>query len=602
MTEEIQKKLLRIRPPRVRISYDVDIGGAIEKKELPFIVGIFADLSGNRASPDGFPLLKQRKMIDICCDNFNEVMMTIGPRADLLPVLNAVPGLMNSADPCDKEIVFKSMDDFEPLRVVNALPGLRAKYQARCQLRSLQAKAESASASASEGSITGMDEQVAAIDQELSAALSLIMHSPNFKAMEQTWRGLHYLVSRVQTGAMLKLRVFDASKDELRADMEKAVEFDQSALFKLIYEAEYGTYGGYPYSLLVGGYAIDGSTEDIAFLKKMSEVAAAAHAPFIAAASCTLFGMTGYEQLGKPRDLRKIFESAELVAWREFRETEEARYVSLVLPRVLLRLPYGRPEKRNTVACDGFDFEEQIGEDGASATMDAQGEVLGYPAPDHAHFVWGNPAYVLAERIANAFALHGWTAAICGMEGGGLVESLPLYTYATDAVRTERFCPTEVSISDRRANELSELGFIALCHCKDTGTAAFFNSPTTQAPKQYFSDEANEQARAAAMLPYVLVASRFAHYIKVIMREKIGAFVTRSNVEAYLNNWISQYVLLDEVAAPEVHAAYPLRAAKVVVTETAGEPGVFKATVFVHPQHQFGDRRTSIRLVAGLPK
>lgn len=880
MTESIQKKLLRVRPPRVRITYDVETGGAMEKKELPFIVGILADLSGNREKPDEFPVLKERRMVDIDRDNFNDVMKTAAPRVDLVPALAGAPALRESQDPRDKAIVFSKLDDFEPIRVINALPSLRTRYEARGQIRALQAKAESddgiakvldswvedqdpvlldkrqkamqaafapvadgdkpaqrqavialhdkladattppsadvltelgkwslaggdsdqsrntalangrlltamaaapdtlenrkkakelvqvlatdgpanpetpteeeakreairtpaiaalgyADAAAAKaaadpvakkidaagaagdkamakallllggtlpdsaagvnvdiypdtkelaearlqaesrnavlafskylsstssgdgpksaerifpllrmlaadgsgtatakvllalryfasqvvaglqsenkkllkavkrGVIAVIDEQVALIDQQLSKALSAVMHSSNFKAMEQTWRGLSYLVSRTETGTMLKLRVFNATKDELRKDMEKAVEFDQSVLFKLVYEAEYGTYGGFPYSMLVGGYEIGGSNEDIAFLKKIAEVAASAHAPFIAAASSNLFGLTGFDKLDKPRDLKKVFEAAELIAWREFREMEDARYVSLVLPRVLLRLPYGRPDKRNTVPCEGLNFEEHVGDVDAAPVVNANDEIVSHPVPDSGNFLWGNAAYVLAERITNAFALYNWTAAIRGVEGGGLVEGLPVYTYTSDAGTTELLCPTEVSITDRREKELNDLGFISLCHCKGAGKAAFFGGQTTNAPKKYFSDEANANAKISAMLPYMLAASRFAHYIKVIMREKIGSFLTRGNVETYLNGWISNYVLLDDNATQDVKAAYPLRQASVVVTEVPGEPGVYKATVFLKPHFQLEELTTSIRLVANLPK
>jgi type VI secretion system ImpC/EvpB family protein len=400
---------------------------------------------------------------------------------------------------------------------------------------------------------------------------------------------------------MLKLRVFDATKEDLRKDMEKAVEFDQSALFKLVYEAEYGTYGGFPYSLLVGGYEIGRSSADIAFLKKIAEVAASAHAPFITAASTELFSLSGFDQLDKPRDLKKRFESAELIEWREFRETEDSRYVSLVMPRVLLRLPYGRPEKRNTIPCEGLNFEEHVGGANLAPVIDSKGNFVSHPIPDNENFLWGNPAYVLAERITNAFSLYNWTAAIRGVEGGGLVEGLPVYTYTSDLGTTELLCPTEVSITDRREKELNDLGFIALCHCKGSAKAAFFGGQTTNAPKKYFSDEANANARISAMLPYMLAASRFAHYIKVIMREKIGSFLTRGNVETFLNGWIANYVLLDDNASQDVKAAYPLRAASVVVTEVPGEPGVYKATVFLKPHFQLEELSTSIRLVANLP-
>jgi type VI secretion system ImpC/EvpB family protein len=448
-----------------------------------------------------------------------------------------------------------------------------------------------------------IDQRVAQIDADLSAKLSAIMHQPTFRKLEASWRGLRYLTFKAETNNMLKLKVLNASKDELRKDMEGAVEFDQSALFKMIYEAEYGTFGGFPYSLLVGDYEIGGAGEDIDFVKKMAEVAASAHAPFIAAASASLFGMESFDALALPRDLSKLFESKELEAWHEFRAMEDARYVTLVLPRTLLRLPYGSPDKRNTTRCEGLNFEETVAPDGETARYTAQDPTvaLSYPRPDTANFLWGNAAWTLAERITNAFSLYGWTAAIRGVEGGGLVEGLPLYSYTSDAGTTELFCPTEVTITDRREKELSDLGFMSLCHCKGTSNAAFFGGQTTNAPKTYFSPDANANAKLSSMLPYMLAASRFAHYIKVIMRKKLGMFMTRANVESYLNNWIAHYVLLDDNAPQEAKAAFPLRAANVVVTEVPGEPGRYNATVFLKPHFQLEELSTSIRLVAALP-
>jgi type VI secretion system protein ImpC len=444
-----------------------------------------------------------------------------------------------------------------------------------------------------------IDQRVARIDRTLSAALSSIMHMSSFRTLEASWRGLHYLVSRSETGTMLKLRLLNATKAELLKDLQTAVEFDQSMLFKHIYESEYGTLGGSPYSLMVGDYAIDGGAQDIEFVRKMAEVAAAAHAPFISAASPALFGLNDFGDLAHPRDLSMVFAHQELEPWREFRELEDSRYVTLVLPRVLLRLPYGKAEKRDTIPCEGLNFEEQVGH--TLPVTAADGSVAWYPQPETDNFLWGNAAYVLAERITNAFSLYSWTAAIRGVEGGGLVEDLPAYSYASDRGTVELFCPTEVTITDRREKELSDLGFMSLCHCKGTATAAFFGGQTTNSPKTYFSNDANANARLSAMLPYMLAASRFAHYIKVIMRKKIGTFMTRANVESFLNNWIANYVLLDDNAPQDAKAAFPLRAANVVVTDVAGAPGSYNATVFLKPHFQLEELSTSIRLVAKLP-
>jgi len=927
MTESIQKRLMRVRPPRVRITYDVETGGAMEKEELPFIVGILADLQGDLPEETAPVPMAERRILDIDRDTFDDVMRKIGPGVKLDLSQEELRTLKESTDDADKFLRFGAMSDFEPIRLVQAIPSLRSAYLARNQVRWLQAKAESnlkvgevlerwlkfeaagddkrkqavraelsallkrgrpnderstelraallvlldkmqdywtaqanaqgtpvnsdertalataqtnalnelkkwrlqADATAKEpvkeetllgwggflatamaleatpenekaseaflkllkeaeadgaagpdvderkrlraalskqlgyesaekaqepagawlaGIDTGdtatrnrglgkalllaglqqpterakvpqpqhldidavakkyqndciaaesrgmflglldylyqatpaegvavdensgdkaaepaketllaielfqmvtllrptklltmpaivyrlwsfvseimrpwqnddqdllkgkkqgisavIDLRVAQIDRSLSAALSAIMHQPTFRKLEASWRGLRYLVFKSETGTMLKLKVFNATKDELRKDMESAVEFDQSSLFKMIYEAEYGTFGGFPYSLLVGDYEIGTTAEDIEFVKRMAEVAAAAHAPFIAAASASLFGLESFDALAMPRDLAKIFESKELESWHEFRAMEDARYVTLVLPRTLLRLPYGRPDKRNTITAEGLNFEERVAPKGQSARYSPQDpEVpLSYPRPDTENFLWGNAAWVLAERITNAFTLYGWTAAIRGVEGGGLVEGLPLYSYTSDAGTTELFCPTEVTITDRREKELSDLGFMALCHCKGTSNAAFFGGQTTNAPKTYFSPDANANARLSSMLPYMLAASRFAHYIKVIMRKKVGMFMTRANVESYLNNWIAHYVLLDDNAPQDAKASFPLRAANVVVTEVPGEPGRYNATVFLKPHFQLEELSTSIRLVATLP-
>ena len=792
MSESIQKKLLRVRPPRVRITYDVHTNGAIEKRELPFVVGIFADLSGDRdpnpADPKALlPEYKDRKIVDIDRDNFNEVLKQSVPRVALKTVNNVLPG--GDGKPLKGALVFESMVDFDPINIVHKVPVLETIFQQRKLLRDAQSRAEvkdtaakalddavaamestgaqwastgkaaveiltetvkaittakpadattaqiqaaseavkhravpslrktadylkaqdtaqdaikaangkttgsdaaraalkaavapfEAAAVAAEaalaelvaladpgtakvsdatattletnstttlpplvaaietatpysavesqisamqtaafpvpadfaagvsaalrdhvfpvvtaaggsgvgrGSALSIDFAVAAIDTALSKQLSLIMHSAKFKEMEATWRGLFHLVSRTETGTRLKLRIFNATLKELQDDMSKAVEFDQSKLFKLIYEAEYGSFGGLPYSMLLGGYEIGPGAEDMTFINAMSSVASAAHAPFLAATSPSMFGLPGFGELAKPRDLAKIFEGADLTAWSEFRGTEDSRYVSLVLPHVMLRLPYGE----NTLKADGFRFEETVlTEDGV---------------PDNRNFLWGNAAYFLAERITNAFSLYSWTAAIRGVEGGGLVEGLPIYTFSSggDDGLKEILCPTEVAITDRREKEINDLGFIALCHSKGSGKAAFFGGQTTNRPKKYINADANANAALSSRLPYIMAASRFAHYIKVIVRDKVGGFLTRGNVENFLNTWISQYVLLDDSASQDVKSAFPLREASIVVVDVPGEPGAYKATVFLKPHFQLEELTTSIRLVADLPK
>jgi len=421
--------------------------------------------------------------------------------------------------------------------------------------------------------------RIAQIDELISAQLNEVMHAAEFQKLEASWRGLHFLVMSTETSTRLKLRLLNASRDELQKDLEKAVEFDQSQLFKKIYEEEYGTFGGHPFSVLMGDFEFGRHPQDIAFLEKMSNVAAAAHAPFLAAASPKLFDMESFTELSIPRDLAKSFESSELIKWRSFRDSEDSRYVSLALPHILMRLPYG-PDTKPT---EGVTFVEDV--DGT----------------DHSKYLWGNAAYALAQRITDAFAQHSWCAAIRGVEGGGLVEGLPTHTFKTDQGDIALKCPTEIAITDRREKELNDLGFISLCHCKGTDFAAFFGGATTNKAKLYNTNDANANARVSAMLPYVLAASRFAHYLKVIMRDKIGSFMTRGNVESLLNNWISEYVLLNDDAPQAVKAKYPLREARVDVTEIAGKPGAYNATVFLKPHFQLEELSASIRLVAELP-
>lgn len=424
-----------------------------------------------------------------------------------------------------------------------------------------------------------INERIAQIDQLLTDQLNEVLHEASFQKLEGSWRGLNYLVMNTETGVNLKLRLLNITQKELLNDLEKAVEFDQSQLFKKLYEEEYGTFGGHPYTMLVGDYEFGRHPQDMALLEKISNVAAAAHAPFIAAASPKLFDMDSFTDLGIPRDLAKVFESLELIKWRSFRDSEDSRYVALVLPHILMRLPYGA----ETVPVEGLNFEEDV--DGK----------------DHAKYLWGNPAYALTQRITTAFANYKWCAAIRGVEGGGTVEGLPTHTFNTDEGDIALKCPTEIAITDRREKELNDMGFISLIHCKGTDYAAFFGGQTTQKPKIYDTPQANANARLSTVLPYILASSRFAHYIKAIMRDKVGSFLTAENVSAFLNRWIGNYVLGKDDAGQEVKARYPLREARVDVTEIPGKPGCYKAIVFLRPHFQLEELTTSIRLVAELP-
>ncbi len=429
-----------------------------------------------------------------------------------------------------------------------------------------------------------ISERISEIDEMLSAQLDLLLHSENFKTLEASWRGLHYLVSNTETGTSLKLRLFNATKDELRKDFEKAVEFDQTALFKKIYEEEYGTYGGAPFSCLVGDYYFSPKAPDMSALEGLATVAAAAHAPLIAAAAPSLFDMEEFTEMSAPRDLSKIFESADFTRWRAFRDSEDSRYAALALPHVLMRLPYGA----DTSPVEGFMYEED------TAFQETNGR-------DHKKYLWGNAAYALAQRITHAYALYGWTAAIRGVEGGGKVEGLPIHTFTTDEGDRAIKCPTEVAITDRREKELTDLGFISLVHCKNTSDAAFFGGQTAKKAKKYNLPTATANAQLSAMLPYILNTSRFAHYIKVMMRDKVGSFMTKENVQSYLSQWIAMYILGKDDAGQELKAQYPLREARIDVADIPGRPGCYNAVVFLRPHFQLEELTASLRLVAELP-
>ncbi len=422
--------------------------------------------------------------------------------------------------------------------------------------------------------------RITEIDEFLTAQINEILHHPAFQKLEGSWRGLHYFVMNTETCSQLKVRVLNTSLEVLREDLTKAIEFDQSNLFKKIYEEEYGTFGGSPYSCLIGDFYFSNHVQDIRLLELISGVVATAHTPFISAVSPLFFNLDKFEDLPFPRDLAKLFESPDYVKWNAFRNSEDSRYVALLLPRILMRLPYGD----NTLPVVGFNFNEDVG------------------VGDTDKFCWGNPAYALGQRITNAFSLYGWTAAIRGVEGGGMVENLPTYIFKTLEGDKSVKCPTEVAITDRREKELSDLGFLSICYCKGTDYAVFFGGQTTQKPRLYNLDDANANASLSARLTYMLVSSRFAHYIKILMRDKIGSFLMKENIEAYLNTWLSGYILLNDDASSSVKAQYPLREGRVDVFDVPGKPGSYKAVIYLRPHFQMEELTASIRLVTMLPR
>jgi type VI secretion system protein ImpC len=431
----------------------------------------------------------------------------------------------------------------------------------------------------SKNTLSMINQRIGQIDALITKQLNAVLHHDDFQKLEAAWRGLHYFVNQSETSTALKIKVMNASKKDLATDMERAVEFDQSALFKKVYTEEFGTFGGAPFGALIGDYEFSRHPQDIALLEKISNVAAAAHAPFISAASPQLFNWEDFTEISGPRDLSKIFESKDYIKWQSFRNSEDSRYVGLCLPHILMRLPYGR----DTTPVEAFNFEEEV--DGK----------------DHHKYLWGNAAYAFATRLTESFAKSQWCASIIGVEGGGLVSGLPAHTFKTEEGGIALKCPTEVSIDDRREKELSDLGFIPLIHCQNTDYAAFFDAQSAQKPQLYNTHAANANARLSTQLPYIFSTARFAHYLKAMMRDKVGSFMSRADCQRFLNTWISGYVTEDDSASPSVKAQFPLREARIDVVDVPGKPGAYKAVAFLKPHYQLKELTVSLRLVAELP-
>lgn len=427
--------------------------------------------------------------------------------------------------------------------------------------------------------IGSIEQRITAIDELLSQQVSLIIHAPEFQKKESSWRGLHKLVQSSVTDNT-QVRLLQCTKQDLIKDFKSASDFDQSMLFKCVYESEYGTFGGTPFSAFVGDFQFDNTPQDINLLEQISHVAAAAHAPFLSAIAPGMLSMNDFSELPRPRDLAKLFDTTDYARWRSFRQNDDSRYIGLTLPRVLGRVPYGS----KTIPAETFTFEEKIREDDAGSD-----------------YLWMNSAWELAGRIVESFEEYGWCASIRGVEGGGLVKSLPAYNYVSSSGERTMQCPTQVAVSDRREKELSDLGFIPLVHCKGTDYAAFFAVQSINKPRLYNSNEANANARLSSQLPYILATSRFAHYLKSIVRDKVGSFMSRAECEVYLQKWIMQYVVASDNAGPETKARFPLREAKVEVIEVPGFPGTYRAIAWLKPHFQLEGLSMSLRLVANLP-
>ena len=421
-----------------------------------------------------------------------------------------------------------------------------------------------------------------AIDDAISTQLREIMHHEKFQSLEGSWRGLKYLVMNSETSQTLKVKMMNATKKDVSKDLSKAVEFDQSHTFKKLYESEFGTPGGEPYGALIGDYQFSNHPDDIEMLSNMSNVAAAAFCPFLTASSPGLFGFEEWSELSKPRDLSKIFDSAEYTKWRSFRESEDSRFVTMAMPRVLSRLPYGAETK----AIEEFSYEEVADQANVS---DSQ-------------YCWSNAAYVLGTKLTNAFAESGWCTAIRGAEGGGRVDDLPVHLTQSDDGDIDMQCPTEIAITDRREAELSGLGFMPLSHYKNTDYAVFFGGQTAQKPHIYDQPEATANAAISSRLPYVMATSRIAHYLKVMARDKVGSFLEAEDMENWLNRWVNGYVNSSEDSGQEMRAKYPLREAEIEVKPIPGKPGSYNAVAWLRPWLQMEELTTSLRMVARIPE
>ncbi|MBU1443689.1 MAG: type VI secretion system contractile sheath large subunit [Gammaproteobacteria bacterium] len=423
---------------------------------------------------------------------------------------------------------------------------------------------------------------IAAIDQKLTEQVNKILHNEEFQKLESAWRGLHYMVNNTESDENLKIRVMDISKKELHKTLKKfkGAAWDQSPMFKAVYEQEYGQFGGEPFGAIVGDYHFDQSPPDVELLGEMAKIAASAHAPFITGASSNLMQMESWQELANPRDLTKIFSTPEYAGWRSLRESDDSKYIGLCMPRFLARTPYGA----NTNPVEEFDFEEDVS------------------GADHSRYAWANAAYAMATNINRSYKMYGWGSRIRGIESGGAVENLPLHTFPSSDGGVDQKCPTEIAISDRREAELSKAGLLSLIHRKNSDFAAFIGSQSLHKPAEYDDPDATANANLAARLPYLFACNRFAHYLKCIVRDKIGSFKERDDMERWLNKWITNYVDGDpSTSSEETKARKPLAAAEVVVEEVEGNPGYYTSKFFLRPHYQLEGLTVSLRLVSKLP-
>lgn len=590
----------------VQITYTTEAGASEEPKRLPFVVGVLGDFSGN-SNVDRTPL-KDRRFITIDRQVFDEVMHQLSPRLSIR-VENHLAG---DGSEILVDLQFRQLQDFEPFGVVQQVEPLKkllqtrtALYNSRAELESRIPSAEdwtdapqkpnqaakehiaaqastkgppedsstkrsSAAGNPQERDRQSSEKSLGLLDAIVSKQLAAIMHTPEFQQLEGSWRGLWLLVGNPQADCKdIKVRILDCSKSTLYRDLEKnAPDFDQSQLFKKVYDAEFGTAGGTPFGILLGDFEFTHQALDVDLLRGISGIAATAFCPFIAATGSGMLGIDSWGDISRISDLTALFQSKEYSRWNTFRQSEEARFVTLTLPRTLARLPYGS----GTTSIEEFDFQE--------IPLDADGGTF---HPQQHLCCWMNTAYVLGAKLTESFSKYGWCIAIRGAEGGGKVENLPTQPVGSDKKEQDLYCPTEVSIVDQREGELSRLGFLPLSHYPETDYAIFFSAQSTHMPTPPSHRSATTDSEAAARLPYIMATARFAHYIKAIARDRIGSFANLEEFESWLHQWIHQYVSADSNTGAEYRTRYPLTAAKIKLKETPGSPGQCSAAAWITP-------------------
>ena len=644
------------------ISYDVETAGGQTTKELPFVVGVIGDFAGD-AVRKGLPerrfirveqidqtVARIEPSISISVDNLldnannkplavelrfrafkdfepDRIVEQVEPLRRIIDTRNTLRDLMAKVDNSEQlESLLKqiltdeskigalraqvqdpkrravesqaTLDVVPPFsktasphstlldQVINATKGTEPR-RVEDLMRTLTNEAMTGAVHFREDLAVTLREAIAKIDAKISEQLAAIMHHEKFKKIERSWYGLNYIVTNSEIGDNLKIQILDITKEEIARDFEEATDFTRSTMFKKIYDEQFGVVGGQPFGCIIGDFSFSNHPDDIDLLTNISRLAAAGFTPFIAAASSKLLGMDSFKALLNPKSLKQIFEATEYLSWNGFRSSEDSRFVALTVPRVLARLPYGTDTKR----IEKFAYEE-VPRDASHAPK----------AMDHDDYCWMNAAYALGACISNAFAQYGWCTMIHGAEGGGKVTNLPLHVFKTDEGDLDAQCPTEIGITDRREKELSDLGLSPLCHYKDTDYAVFFGAQTTHKPKNYDSPNASANAKISARLPYVMAISRFAHYIKVLARDKIGSFMEVEDCEKWLNQWITSYVAGREDADQETRAKYPLHEARVEVREVEGSPGRYSAVAYLRPSLQFEELTTSMRITVDIPR